>query len=176
MSETAIIFRKKGAPQAVNPSSSNTTGVKTVRKRAPKDGTSEPSEPLTQKFFASFTERTVMVKFGDTSFGMKKDNGYERVMRNTENKDTDLIIKILDFIKSLMKNNVSFEKICERLNKTQIVFGFSQTIRTYHNALNKELPAAPVSAPINEPATLETHPHINHYGDDNHGTHEDLHI
>ena len=167
---------KKKAPPLKSAVISDKTG-KVVRKRATKEA-GEVVE-LTQQFFATYTEKTVMIKFGNQSFGIKKDNGLERLMRGTAPKDNENIIKILDFIKSLMKNNVSFEAICKRLNDTQTVDNFSQSIRTYYNALNKpvtpEKKVLTVTA-VNTSPTLDTHPHINHFGDDNHGTHEDLHL
>jgi len=169
-----MILKKK--PPLKTDVTVSTTG-KVTKKRAPKDGTETVEQ--TQQFFATHTEKTVMITFGHTSFGIKKDNGLERLMRNTANKDNENIIKILDFIKSLMKNNVSFETICKRLNDTQTDGNYSQSIRTYYNALNKPVtPAKKVLsvAVVNESPTLDTHPHINHFGDDNHGTHEDLHL
>jgi len=172
MSET-LIFRKKAAPSATTA----TTATKksgTTRKRTAKDGTEKfvPSEPLTQKFFATHTERFINIKFANATFSVEKDNVLVKHIRGVENKDLENVNKILDFVKSLVKSNVSFEKICKRLNDTQTEGNFSQSIRTYYNALNKPLTiAAPVTL-----STLDTHPHINHYGDENHGTHEDLHL
>ena len=167
---------KKKPPLKTDVTVSDKTG-KVTKKRAPKDGTEIVEQ--TQQFFATHTEKTVMIKFGNQSFGIKKDNGLERLMRGTAPKDNENIIKILDFLKSLMKKNVSFETICKRLNDTQTDGNYSQSIRTYYNALNKpvtpEKKVLTVTA-VNTSPTLDTHPHINHFGDDNHGTHEHLHL
>ena len=164
----------KKAPPLKNVVTVSTTG-KVTKKRAKKDGTETITVELTQQFFATYTDKTVMIKFGQQSFGIKKDNGLERLMRGTAPKDNENIIKILDCIKSLMKNNVSFETICKRLNDTQTDENFSQSIRTYYNALNK--PVTPAKKVLSVTAVNESPTHdINHHGDDNHGTPEELHL
>jgi len=165
---------KKKAPPLKNVVTVSTTG-KVTKKRVPKEGT-ETNEPDKQLFFASHNEKTVMVKFGNMSFGIKKDNGLERLMRNTAPKDNENIIKILDFIKSLMKLNVSFSDIAKRLNDTQTHENFSQSIRTYYNALNKPVEVKKV---VMQPVIniSPTHAEINEHGDDNHSlTDEHIHL
>ena len=164
---------KKKAPPLKNTVVAAKTGTTVKRKKTTADG--EATEPDKQVFFASHNEKTVMVKFGNMSFGIKKDNGLERLMRGTAPKDNENIIKILDFIKSLMKLNVSFSDISKRLNDTQTVDNFSQSIRTYYNALNK--PVTPAKKVLTVTAVNESPTHdINHHGDDNHGTPEELHL
>ena len=112
----------------------------TTRKKAPKIEGDIDTEPLKQMFIATHSEKFVTIKFGNASFGIKKDNTLEKFMRGTENKDNENISKILDLIKNLMKLNISTEHIADRFNTTQQPNAYSQTIKQFLNALNKPLP------------------------------------
>jgi len=129
----------------------STTASTTTRKKTA--STDTESEPLKQQFFVSHSEKIVTVKFGNSYFGIKKDNTLEKFMRGTETKDTANITLILDFIKKLMNANVSTQHIAERMNKTQDI-AFSQTIKQFASALNKPIVKL-ISTKDKHPITLD---------------------
>lgn len=116
---------------------STTTSAKSPKKISDKK-ISETSSPITQKFFATFTVNSVIVKCNNISFGIKKEIKLEKFTRNVETPAMADVLIILNFIKDLMKLNVSCEQIANRLNKTQLKV-FSQTLRQYAGAISKPI-------------------------------------
>ena len=114
-----------------------TTSAKSPKKISDKK-ISETSSPITQKFFATFTVNSVIVKCNNISFGIKKEIKLEKFTRNVETPAMADVLIILNFIKDLMKLNVSCEQIANRLNKTQLKV-FSQTLRQYAGAISKPI-------------------------------------
>ncbi len=147
----------------------------TVRK-APKEG-AEPVEPPKQRFLATHSEKSTTVKFGNMQFGaMRGEAGgsLESFMRGNENKDTAKIQSIIAIIKTYMKGGIAYDKICERLNKTQTEGAYAQTLQVYLNHVSKkpetvEAPAESVAKIIYEGNTANEH------GDDDHGLDLDSH-
>lgn len=86
-------------------------------------------EPI-QKFFITHTDKSIVIKYDDMSFGYM---GAEVIQRNTPPKEQEQIRKILNFIKQLRKSNVSYADIAARLN----VAIFAETIKQFNNRLNK---------------------------------------
>ena len=116
---------------------STTTSAKSPKKISDKK-ISETSSPITQKFFATFTVNSVIVKCNNISFGINKEIKLEKFTRNVETPAMADVLIILNFIKDLMKLNVSCEQIANRLNKTQLKV-FSQTLRQYAGAISKPI-------------------------------------
>lgn len=136
---------KKAPPTDAHFADTATATKKSTTTKRKTATTDEQTEPLTQKFFCTHSAKTVIVKFGNSAtdykqeFGIKKDNTFERIMRNNQPKDNEYIVKIVDLIKTLMRSHVSHEQICLRFNDTQTNGDFSQTIRQYCNAISKPI-------------------------------------
>lgn len=163
----------KQAPKKVVPAT--TASKKIIIKKKTADPDAEPAEPLRQKFLATHSERGITITFGNMKFGVmqgESKSALENFMRGSDAKDTQKIQGIVSIVKTYMKANISYETICKRLNDSQLD-NFSQTLQTYLNAISKPAPITPII----KISTLETHPHINHYGDDNHSlTDEIIHL
>jgi len=96
---------------------------------------------LVQKFTVSHGEKSLTIKIGDMSFGIRHaETGIEAHTKNTLAKDNETIQSILKVIKDYRKHNVSFADISDRLEKCLM----AQSIRVFLNQLNKpevEVPA-----------------------------------
>jgi hypothetical protein len=111
------------------PKTATTTSSKiSIAAKLPKQ-TKEPKAVI-QKFFITHSDKSLIIKFGDSSFGYHDG---QIVERNTTAKDSADIRKILNLIKQLRKLNVSYEDIAERLN----VANFATSIKSFNNAINK---------------------------------------
>ena len=83
-----------------------------------------------QKFFITHTDKSIIIKHNDMSFGYMNN---EVIQRNTQPKEQEQIRKILNFIKQLRKSNVAYADIATRLN----VAIFAETIKVFVNKINK---------------------------------------
>jgi len=96
---------------------------------------------LVQKFTVSHGEKSLTIKIGDMSFGIRHaETGIEAHTKNTLAKDNETIQSILKVIKNYRKHNVSFADISDRLEKCLMC----QSIKQFLNTLNKpeiEVPA-----------------------------------
>lgn len=132
----------------VRPMQEITTKSGATRKKSAK--TDIEQIPLIQRFFATWSAKQVTIRFNNSYFGIKKDNGLEKFM-NTVTKDAKNVGLILDFIKTLFKSNISASDIATHLNDTQTPANYSQSILQYLNAINKPVTIAKIITPENKP-------------------------
>ena len=111
--------------------------VKKIPLKSDINSDNEPVE-LTQKFTVSYGEKTCLVKFASSTFGIRLgDLGIETVMQRVETSDSETTRNIISTMRLLRKNKVSLADIAKRLQYVTDTYN-PQSLKTFVSALNKK--------------------------------------
>lgn len=119
----------------------STTEKKPRVKKIPlkSDVNSDSDEPveLTQKFTVTHGEKTCLVKFASSTFGIRLgDMGIETVLTRVESKDTEMCRNVTNVMRTMRKANVSLENIAKRMQYVADTY-IPQSIKQFSACLNK---------------------------------------